>query len=426
MRVLVILRAPWRNDNNSGNTMTNFFSDIDAEFYSLSMRSQIPQNNIAVKNYAISESQLIESIFKGKETGTVLEKKDYDSVNSITSDEGIEETVYKTAKKFRRYILFYVREMLWKSGKWKNRKLDGYIDEVSPDVIVMPVFNCMYPYRILQYIHKKTNAKVILFHFDDNYTLRQFSLNPIFWIYRLNLRRYIKKAVAISSVNYAISSVQKNEYEKIFNKEFKLITKFSDFSEEPKLKQSYSYPLQFVFTGNLDTNRWKTLGAVAKEIKKINEAEPLAQLRIYSATPLTEKMKKALEIPEASFFMGKASAAEIEKIQSDADVLVHAESYDIKSRFIIRQSFSTKLVDYMKRARLIFAVGPGDAASVSHLRENDAAVIAVSEQEIASAVKRIVENKSLLNEYAKKGYECGKKFHNKDNLEKMLTDDLKK
>lgn len=404
--------------------MTNLFSDFDAEIYSISMRDQIPQNDIAIKNYAVSESQIIRSIFKGTETGAILEKKNYDSVNSDSANIGMEKSIYSFAKKFRRYIFFYIRELIWKTGKWKIEKLDKYIDEVSPDVIFMPVFNCIYPYTILQYIHERTNAKVILFHSDDNYSLRQWSFNPLFWIYRFQLRCYIKKAVDISSVNYTISSVQKEEYEKLLKREFKFLTKFENFNEEPILKQSHTYPLQFVYTGNLELNRWKSLTSIANSMKKVNENGVKVQLRIYSSTAITKRMKKALNIPDTSFLMGSIPASEIESIQSNADALVHVEATDIKNRTIVHQSFSTKLVDYMKRARAIFAFGPKDVASISHLQENDAALTVTSEKEIVGALNRIVENPSLLNEYALKGYECGRRFHNKDTMKKMLVEDM--
>ena len=65
MRVLVITRAPWRTDNNTGNTMTNFFSDMkDIEFYNLYFRDQLPQNDIAKRSFAISEGQLVKNLLK--------------------------------------------------------------------------------------------------------------------------------------------------------------------------------------------------------------------------------------------------------------------------------------------------------------------------------------------------------------------------
>ena len=63
MRILVISRSAWRNDNSTGNTLTDFFSEMpDAEIFSLCMREQPPQNNIAKRNFFISEKQMIRKI----------------------------------------------------------------------------------------------------------------------------------------------------------------------------------------------------------------------------------------------------------------------------------------------------------------------------------------------------------------------------
>ena len=64
MRVLVITRAPWRNDNNTGNTLTNFFGQAqDVEFWNLYFRDQSPQNDIATKSFSISEAQLLRTLW---------------------------------------------------------------------------------------------------------------------------------------------------------------------------------------------------------------------------------------------------------------------------------------------------------------------------------------------------------------------------
>ena len=68
MKVLAISRAPWRDDNSTGNTFTDFFRDFsDVEFYSLCMREQPPRNDIAKRHFFISEQQMLKQL-KAKET----------------------------------------------------------------------------------------------------------------------------------------------------------------------------------------------------------------------------------------------------------------------------------------------------------------------------------------------------------------------
>ena len=419
MRVLVITRAPWRNDNNTGNTMTNFFGNMkDVEFYNLYFRDQLPQNDIVVKSFAISEGQLIKNLFKRTPVGKEVCEQD-------TTSQSQEDSIYKSAKKVSTTLLTWLRDVLWTIGKWKSNNLKKFLEEIKPDAVFMPVFNCFYPHKILQFVKKQTGAKIVLFHADDNYTLKQFSLSPLYWLYRFNLRKWVRKSVKISDVNYAISNIQKEDYEKAFNKPVKLLTKGLDFDEPPMCKTEYNQPLELVFTGNIGVNRWKSLAIIAEALKEINADSVKAEMKIYTGTPMTEEMSKALNVENASQVMGFVSSSEIPIIQSKADMLIHVEAMDLKNKLLVRQSFSTKIVDYFKSARPILAVGPKDVASIDHLIRNNCAIVTDNKNELVEKLTEYINNNNKLTEMAVKGYECGKKYHNKENIYSMLIEDLK-
>ena len=259
---------------------------------------------------------------------------------------------------------------------------------------------------------------------DDNYTLRRFSLSPLFWIDRLCKRRTVKKTILRCELLYVISELQKQEYEKIFGVPCKILTKSADFSGEPPVKNRYNNPLQLVFTGNIGTNRWRSLAMIAHALEQINQNCVRAQLRIYTATPLTHIMREALDIDGSSFLLDAVPASEIPRIQSDADMLVHVEAFDLKSRLAVRQSFSTKLVDYFKAARPILAVGPHDVASVAHLIKNDCALVAETVEQIETALEAVLADPDKLNGLSEKAYACGQAHHDKAVMQQMLQADL--
>lgn len=418
MRVLVITRAPWRNDNNTGNTMTNFFTQMkEFEFYNLYFRDQAPQNDVAVKSFAISEKQLVRKILKGTPVGKEILESD-----TSLSDE--EEALYKKAKQKSSIVLTWLRDMLWLCGRWKSENFKNFLDDVKPDVIFMPVFNCFYPHRILKFVKKQTGAKVLLFHADDNYTLKQYSLSPIYWLYRFNLRKWVRSSVKISDENYAISLLQKEEYEKAFKKPFKVLTKGVDFSKEPNYKEKYNDPLQLVFTGNISLNRWRSLAKIADALEEINKDGLKAQLRIYTGNVLTEKMSAALNRGDSSVVMGSVPASEVAAIQNAADILVHVEAFDTKNKLAVRQSFSTKIVDYFAAARPVLAFGPKDVASIDHLIKNDCAIVADSHEELVKKLNAAIQNPQLLTDCAVKGYKCGQENHSIERVTTMLSQDF--
>ena len=418
MRILAISRAPWRNDNSIGNTFTDFFKDIDdAEFYSLCMREQPPQNDIAKRHFFISERQMFKHLL-GKKSVVGQEN------SPETVEDGSEKAMYDAAKKHPITLLLMMREVLWSIGGWKNESLRQYIEEIQPDILFFPVFGCYYPHKLLRYVHSLSGAKVVLFHADDNYTLKQYSLSPLYWLYRFGLRKWVRRSAQLADIQYCISQVQKEDYDKAFRCDCKVLAKYADFSCEPPIKKAYGTPVQFVFTGNINVNRWKSLGMLANVLKRINQNGVKAQLRVYTATPVTEQMKKALNIDGTSFLMGSVSSEEVQRIQAEADILVHAEATDMKNRLTVRQSFSTKIVDYLKRARPIVAVGSKEVASIKHLMNHNAAIVADNEQELYAQLVSLIQDTKSLQEYAVRAYMCGRKNHDKKQQKEMLEQDL--
>ena len=419
MNILVVTRSAWRNDNNTGNTMTNIFSYLKNEnIFGLSMRSELPDNNIIQKNFCISEKQFINFWLKNKPIGIEIDTL----VCKKLSDNSLENVMYNNAKKFNCMFLWYLREFLWSISPWKNVKLKKYLDEVKPDIIFMPVFGCWYPNKILSFIKSYTNAKVILFHADDNYTLKKFSLSPLFWLYRFNLRRWIRHSIKISDINYAISDIQKTEYEKIFECKFDILYKGYKFNKKHSECKIERINISMLYTGNISSGRYKSLKIIGEALKLISEN---IFLNIYTLTPITNKIKKSLSCPRIKL-NGGVTNEEVVKLQKDADILVHVESFDLKNRLAVRQSFSTKLVDYFYQGKCIFAVGPKDVASIDYLMKNDAAVVATNEKEIYEKLKMLVENPDIIREYGDKAWDCGKRNHQIDKIQKMLYEDFER
>ena len=124
--------------------------------------------------------------------------------------------------------------------------------------------------------------------------------------------------------------------------------------------------------------------------------------------------------------MGFVESDKVAEIQINADILIHTEAMDLKNKLLVRQSFSTKIVDYFKSARPILAVGPKDVASIEHLIRNDCAIVADDKQELVKELTECINNNEKLTEIAVKGYECGKNFHNREEINKMIMNSFNK
>lgn len=418
MNILFISMSPIHKGVSVGNTFLNVLEGVpDAVFSSVYTKNGAPDE--AVQNaFQISEKMILKKLFRQTDSaGRVIEKR-----NAASDFENSRLVTFARKKRFT--VLFWAQELVWMLPFWKSSTLNDFLDMVKPDVLFTLLSDSVVLNKLIVYIQDYTKKPLVVYAWDNNYTLKLGAVSPLRRLNRVINRVYMRKTVQKAKQLYVISDAQKHDYEKAFGVPCKVLTKSADFSGEPPVKTQYNSPLQIVFTGNIGTNRWKSLAMIAKALETVNRDGVRAELRIYTATPVTHKMREELDVDGSSFLMGSVPASEILRIQSDADILVHVEALDLKNRLAVRQSFSTKLVDYFKAARPILAVGPHDVASIAHLIENDCALVAETVEQIEAALEAVLADSDKLDDFSEKAYACGRAHHDKAVMQQMLQADL--
>lgn len=417
MRVLFISQSPINASVSIGNTFLNIFEGIeDFEFASIYSKTGLPDSRIK-EAFLINEKMILKA-FLGKEVGKIITER-------YNGEKVLEGKASSFAKRKRWTIFFWVQNLIWSLPFWKSRRLKQFLNDYNPDIIFSVLSDSIPLNRMIRFVHNYTKKPLTLYAWDDNYSMRTSGVSPLKKINRLISRASMSKTVKRASQFYVISQIQKTEYEAWFKRDCTILTKSADFSLPPSFKKNCGKPLRLLFTGNIGMNRWKSLGMIARVLQKINNDEVKAQLYIYSGNELTDEMQKALSIEGSSFFMGSVSADQVVRLQTDADVLVHVEGLDKKSQREVHQSFSTKLVDYFKAARPILAVGSSDVASIEHLRNNDCAILAETEEELFEGLSALISDNVKLHVLAQNAYECGKKNHDKTIMKQMLEMDMR-
>lgn len=405
MRVLFVSASPIRKEVSIGNTFLNLFAESEnITLASVYTRGGVPDAAIS-QAFCLTDAMLVKNLLRKTPVGKTVPCGETAEKTAPPPQDS--SKLARFMKRYRLSVFFWAQDLLWRVGRWKSPELQKFVEDFQPDIVFTVLSDSPFLNRLILHIAKISGAKLALYAWDNNYSLKMFALSPFRWIRQICNRVSMRKVVAVADMFYVISDVQKRDYEKAFKKPCKVLTKCADFSS-PSFKTAYERPLQLVYTGNLGLNRWKSLSYIVDALKTVNQNGVKAQLNIYSATPLTAKMQKALQAEGSVRFMGSVSAKEIPKIQANADVLVHIEAMDLKNRLAVRQSFSTKIVDYLSAARPIFAVGPRDVASVSCLVEHDAAIVASNKKEVAEKLTQLTENPSLCAEYAQKAWQLGK------------------
>lgn len=392
MNILVLTRTAWRKDNSLGNTYSNLFGNIrDIKIGNVYLGDGLPdRDNLNVISYfRISEKEIVKGLLNPKKkVGEVVSLSEINSQKSDSKNETYDKALI-SAKKKRWPLMFMARELFWRFGHPNYSGLVKYVKEFNPDIIFVSFYYAAYVDRIALFIKNHFNVPMVLEAAIDIYSLRQFSLDPFFWINRFYIRGMIRKTVKKAEHLYVISEEMKKDYEKMLKIPCSVLYKFPEPSRRLYAYTRHNKALNFLYTGNIGIGRWKTLA----ELGKVISEENIGCLHIFTPTPITEKMSKALSFCDVN---PPISAEEVVVRQNEADVLIHVESFDLANKLEVRYSISTKIMDYISTGRCIMAIGPSGIASIEFLRRHKLAVIANSESDVRRMILRLKNKMNII------------------------------
>lgn len=414
-KILSISLSTWRSDSNI-HTQTDLFKFWDASrLAQIYTKSDLPNTPVCNSFFQISENAVIKSVFNMKPVGKRVEngeKADEESQKAIK----YEKKIYTIGHKNKSWLLTLIREIIWCVGHWKSKNLELFIQQEDSDVYFVPIYPVVYMAKIQCYIINKFPKPYVCYLADDNYSYANCGHNMWAYIHRFWLRKYVKKLSKNCTEMFTITKTEADETDNLFGTNSVVLTKGIDYSQLKYKTISSGIPIRMVYTGNLLIGRASSLVAISEVLKDINKDSIKIILDIYSPTELNKKTLLKLNT-NGCHYHGNVSRDEVIKIQNAADVVVFVESLEKKHKYAARLSFSTKLTDYFKSGKCIFAIGDKEIAPIQYLTENNAAVISTNFDEIKENLEKLVSNSEMINEYGKSAFECGKKNHSEDVIE---------
>lgn len=427
-KTLVVSINAWK-DKSGINTLLNLFKGWDKNCLSqIYTRSDLPQTSACNDFFQIAEQAVLRRIFKPwTSVGKKLQSLDCDEKEQVSEQLVAEQKKKQMLHKHSSWLLTLIREAMWRLGSWKTKNLKDYLAENRWDIVFCPIYPLVYMNSLQAYVLKKTGLKGVAFIGDDNYSYKCGDGSFFFYVHRYFLRKSIKKVIANCNDVFVMVPKMKAEYDEAFNINSILLTKGIEFEGQstPEFSKSHK-PIKIVYAGKMIYGRYKSLAAIAKSLKELNCDSVKATLHIYTPDDITPELKELLDIEGSSVLHKPVPYQELQEVLENADVVTFVESLDPKYQQLARLSFSTKITDYFKSGKCIFAVGCDNIAPIEYLREKDAAIISTGIDEISKNLAKIISNPDLIDLYAHKAYDCGMKYHNARDVEKKMYEVLSK
>ena len=403
MKVLIISNIELDTKNASGNTYANWLSNWeDTQIACIYSRGTYPNNDFCDEYFSISPFNIIRNCWKPWNIGRYFTRKEIPQNNSSVSqrERGL---IQKSKRQDRRWIYLAI-DLLFKSHIWMNRRYKNFVRDFNPDIVFFFAKSDAFLMENLKYIKKHTSARCVAFYADDVY--RRFQ-NQKGLIYRIFEKRF-PKIIKLADAHLGASILMCEDYGKLFGIK---MTPFYKGCEISDTSNNINAPIKIVYAGNLYYGREETLYKIAAAMNQINKETEHIRLDIYTSAEITEDIDKNLNIQGTSQILGAKPYEEIKQIMSDADIVLHVESFLEKNIKSVRLSYSTKISDCLQSGSILLAIGPRNIASIEEALTIPGAVTITDENEILAGLKDIVSNRidipkkaALTNQYAKEHF----------------------
>lgn len=420
-KVLILSRGVWDDSKGTSSTLTNLFEDYDPDKLAhVYIETIEPNTKCCHRFFQISEFSLIHKLYKWRtKTGHAFDTQD--QTQAVTDDKIAEQeaSTMQYVRGHRSIWLSFAREILWAFNGWKSKELKQFVLDYNPDVIWMdgsplPLMN-----RLYDYVLKIAKKPAVIFMQDDVFTYESCGKSVLEKIRKHHLRRTVRRVVKQCDDMFVASPKMKKEYDAIFGFDSTFIAKSIELDTMPQTQHEIHTPIRLVYLGQVLYGRIYSLISIAEALDKINSDGVKVQLFVYTNNQLSEDEKKKLLVKDSVFLMPPVPYSEVPRVMDENDVVVFVESFEPQFCNVARLSFSTKICDYLACGKCILAIGPGNIAPIEYFKEEDAAMVATSKDEIMDAIQRL-SDKDVVEKYVNQARRCAVKNHDRKKMDEII------
>ena len=419
-KLLIISHNLYDVTNNIGKTLVSLLDGWPKEkIAQIYFRNDTPSFQYCKEYYCITDKDTLESTIslRRKKAGQRVQKKHMKEA-TVT-----ENSMYKLGNQ-RRPIVSLLRDYMWEFASWKTDALKTWLAKVRPDVILFVPNDYCLAYKVVLFVEKTINKPIVPFYMDDAFYFG-CTTDYIDQHRRKQIRELARKVHGYSSKILTICDKMSIEYEAEFRLPCRAYVNSVKVPRNLKLKRAYDKRRFIIsYIGNLHSKRWKSILQIASCIDKLNREGYSITLRVFSGTPLEEKVMDALLQKHCLELHGSVPPEEVLRYQLESDILLHVEAFDLKSKYSTRLSLSTKIPEYLSTGVCIFAYGPKDIASIEYLMDHNVAQVCTSKYELKADLEELLRSYRLRNKLMDRGYRLARYKHDIRSVSKRFQNEI--
>ena len=412
-RTLVVsMNAFSKGNSNNGKVLSQYFCEWDknciAQFF---VMNEEPGSPFCERYYRLTDKEALRAFLTGKKGGR--------RINISEKNEMQDEKVLKKISRHSRYLQRLFRDIIWNSGRWYTKDLENWIKEFEPEVLLVMIGGSSFIPNIAMKLAKKFDLPIVIYNTESYYFEKVSFFNPIKWIYRKEGNNAIKKIIKRSSQEVYLNEKLKELYAAKFSKEGCVLYQSTELL--PFSKKNKNQELRFLYAGNINLGREKSLIQIAEALQNISQKYILD---IYGAADIATE--RALNATNGIRYHGKVKYERVLSAIEESDFIFHAESFEEEIAKNLTTAFSTKIADSLASGRCFVLFAPKMLACSQYLKHFNCACVIDNPSELEERLRELINSQEEQEALIKRAALVARENHNAQNNCEQMREILNK
>lgn len=422
LRVLVVSHNVFSASGNMGKTMMRMLAGISPEnLAQVYFHQEIPTRACCLRYFRITDSDVLRSVFTRRARFRIFSSCDIDeSVSQSRTDTGNLAKVYQFSRR-RTPMIYFLRDTMWRLGKWKTRVLEDWARAFAPDVIFFAAGDYAFSYRVALYLSGLLRVPITMWCADDYFIAPQQSRSLLRRLHCRRLRKLAQRVTERSKSVITISDAMQRDYAQLFGFPVQTIRISSD-ANPAALPRAQREGISYV--GNLGIDRITPLIELGRTLKAA-QLPGFETIRVYSGERNPATLAQITE-ENGLTFCGRLTEQGVERVLGASKFLIFVESFDRSAIRRTKYSLSTKVAESLRSGACIIAYGPDEIASIEYLRRHKAACILNSAAEFPEAVGTLCRDPDKYETYVRASCELANTLHDAEKNEMLIAKTFEK
>lgn len=396
-RLLIVGTTPYSTKDQS-RSFDAFFHYWEKEnIAQIFCKPQSPVKGHCGTLFQITDYRILQC-WKGKklETGEVYYYDDLPDSNesSLRTDE---TNSAPKAYKFGSHhspLTHLLRGLLWRKKYWCTDALNKWLDEFKPECVFLSFSYDYFIPKIALYVAERYNIPIVNSILDDYYFNTHFSLNPLYWWYKLTYKKLIRKVLKHKGSAIYISDKIRDKYNKDLGLDGETIYLNSTVQRKPFSPINIGDPL-ITYFGNIGMGRNNSLNDIGYALGKIN---PKYMLEVYSGSKDPSEYE-VFKNNSNVYYGGTISYENVQKKMRNSDVTVIVEGFRPKDIDESRYSLSTKAADALASGATILTYGSQECGIVEYMQSTKASYVCTDKKKLEGVIREMISTPEKQQEY---------------------------